>query len=396
MGNQKQLFLQLLGQTSPNPLLIEIARAQGVYMYTPQGKEIIDLISGVSVSNIGHCHPRVVQAVQKQVETYMHLMVYGELVQTPQISLAQVLTSMLPKHLQSVYLVNSGSEAVEGALKLAKRVTGRTKIITTYNAYHGSTHGALSVMGNEQFTKAFEPLLPQIHHIHFNSIEELECIDDTTACVIVEPIQSEAGIIPATIEFLSALRSKCSQTGALLIFDEIQNGFGRTGTMFAFEQYGVEPDILCLAKGMGGGMPIGAFVASKDHMDCFTHNPILGHITTFGGHPVSSAAAHACISELIEHTEILDEMPKKSQLFIELLSAHSKVKQVRGRGLFLAVELESSAQVHALIAKGLECGVLLDFFLFCDTHFRIAPPLIITKQQIIESCNRICKALDEI
>ncbi|OQA97002.1 MAG: Acetylornithine/acetyl-lysine aminotransferase [Bacteroidetes bacterium ADurb.Bin217] len=396
MISQKQLFLQLLGQTSPNPLLIEVERAQGVYMYTPQGKQIIDVISGVSVSNLGHCHPRVVAAVQQQAQTYMHLMVYGELVQTPQVALAQIINSLLPEQLQSVYFVNSGSEAVEGALKLAKRVTGRSHIISTHNAYHGSTHGALSVMGNKDFTKSFEPLLPHVDFIHFNSIDDLKCITEQTACVIIEPIQSEAGIIEASKEFLQELRLQCSRTGTLLIFDEVQNGFGRTGPMFAFEHYGVIPDILCIAKGMGGGMPIGAFVSSKQHMDCFTHSPILGHITTFGGHPVSAAAAHACVSELIENTEILRDIESKSDLFVSLLQQHPKVKQIRGKGLFLAVELESNEQVHALIHRGLEHGVLLDFFLFCDTHFRIAPPLIITPDEIIESCKRICKALDEI
>lgn len=396
MSSQKQLFLQYLGQTSPNPLLIEVERAKGIYMYTPQGAQIIDLISGVSVSNLGHCHPRVVEAVKQQAETYMHLMVYGEIVQTPQVALAQKITSLLPAQLQSVYFVNSGSEAVEGALKLAKRVTGRSKIISTHNAYHGSTHGALSILGNQEFTKSFEPLLPQIEFIHFNCIEHIEHIDNETACVIIEPIQSEAGIIAASQEFVIALRNKCTQTGTILIFDEVQNGFGRTGTMFAFEHYGVTPDIICFAKGMGGGMPIGAFVSSKEHMDCFTCNPVLGHITTFGGHPVSAAAALACVSELIENKDIIAHTHAKSELFKSLLQIHPKVKSIRGRGLFLAVELESSAQVHALIAKGIEHGVLLDFFLFCDTHFRIAPPLIISNEQIIESCTRICKALDEI
>jgi len=396
MLNQRQLFLQVLAQTSPNPLLLEVVKASGIYMYTNTNKEIIDLISGVSVSNLGHCHTKVVEAVKKQAETYMHLMVYGEIIQSPQVQLAQKITSILPSNLQSVYLVNSGSEAVEGALKLAKRVTKRTKIISTHNAYHGSTHGALSIMGNDDFKENYKPLLPEIEFIPFNAIDELSNIDEQTACVILEPIQSEAGIIAANKEYLEALRHQCTKTGTLLIFDEVQNGFGRTGKMFGFEHYNVVPDIICFAKGMGGGMPIGAFVASKELMDCFTNNPILGHITTFGGHPVSAAAALACITELIENPSIIKHVEEKSQLFISLLSKHPKVKSIRGKGLFLAVELESSKQVHALISKGLEHGVLLDFFLFCDTHFRIAPPLIITNEQIIESCNRIYKALDEL
>jgi len=396
MLNQRQLFLQVLAQTSPNPLLLEVVKASGIYMYTNTNKEIIDLISGVSVSNLGHCHTKVVEAVKKQAETYMHLMVYGEIIQSPQVQLAQKITSILPSNLQSVYLVNSGSEAVEGALKLAKRVTKRTKIISTHNAYHGSTHGALSIMGNDDFKENYKPLLPEIEFIPFNAIDELSNIDEQTACVILEPIQSEAGIIAANKEYLEALRHQCTKTGTLLIFDEVQNGFGRTGKMFGFEHYNVVPDIICFAKGMGGGMPIGAFVASKELMDCFTNNPILGHITTFGGHPVSAAAALACITELIENPSIIKHVEEKSQLFISLLSKHPKVKSIRSKGLFLAVELESSKQVHALISKGLEHGVLLDFFLFCDTHFRIAPPLIITNEQIIESCNRIYKALDEL
>lgn len=394
--HQRQIFLQLLGQTSPSPLMLEVEKASGVYMYTPQGKEIIDLISGVSVSNLGHCHPKVVDAVVKQAQTYMHLMVYGEIVQSPQVQLAQILTSLLPKHLQSVYLVNSGSEAVEGALKLAKRVTGRSKIVSTLQAYHGSTHGALSVMGSDVYKQNYGPLLPHIEFIPFNDINALSIIDDATACVIIEPIQSEAGIIAADKKYLEALRKKCNETGTLLIFDEVQNAFGRTGKMFAFEHYGVEPDIICFAKGMGGGMPIGAFVSSKEKMDCFTNNPILGHITTFGGHPVSAAAAVACITELIENKEIISQVESKSQLFQTLLMHHPKVKSIRGKGLFMAVELQSNEQVYALIQKGLEQGVLLDFFLFCDSHFRIAPPLIITNEQIVESCKRICKALDEI
>lgn len=396
MRTQRQLFLELLGQTSPEPLLLEVERAHGVYLYTPEGKAVIDLISGVSVSNLGHTHPKVVAAATEQLQKYMHIMVYGEVVQTPQVQLAELVLSLLPKSFSSLYLVNSGSEAVEGALKLAKRVTGRSKIISTIHAYHGSTHGALSVLGNEAYKTSFCPLLPDVEFMQYNVIEDLTSIDNRTACVIIEPIQSEAGIIVPDVAYLEALRKKCTETGTLLIFDEVQNGFGRTGTMFAFEHFHVIPDILCFAKGMGGGMPIGAFAASKDHMDTFTVNPILGHITTFGGHPVCAAAAYACVKELAENNDIIASVAQKEALFRSLLEKHSKIRSIRGKGLFLAVELVSSKLVHALIHKALEHGVLLDFFLFCDTHFRIAPPLIISEQEIRMACEQICGALDEL
>lgn len=396
MRTQRQLFLELLGQTSPEPLLLEVERAHGVFLYTPEGKTVIDLISGVSVSNLGHTHPNVVAAATEQLQKYMHIMVYGEVVQTPQVQLAELLISLLPKSFSSVYLVNSGSKAVEGALKLAKRVTKRSKIISTIDAYHGSTHGALSVLGNELYKTNFRPLLPNVDFMRYNSIDDLTNIDEHTACVIIEPIQSEAGIIVPDIEYLQALRKKCTETGTLLIFDEVQNGFGRTGKMFAFEHFQIIPDILCFAKGMGGGMPIGAFAASKEHMDTFTVNPILGHITTFGGHPVCAAASYACVKELKENTDIIASVPQKEALFRSLLQNHPKIRSIRGKGLFLAVELISSKLVHALIHKALEHGVLLDFFLFCDTHFRIAPPLIISEQEIRMACEQICNALDEL
>ncbi|MCL2329283.1 MAG: aspartate aminotransferase family protein [Bacteroidetes bacterium] len=393
---QRQLFLQLLGQTSPAPLMLEVERAQGIYMYTPEGRNVIDLISGVSVSNLGHCHPKVVAAVQRQAETYMHLMVYGEVVQSPQVQLAQLLTSILPKELQSVYLVNSGSEAIEAALKLAKRVTGRRKIISCYNAYHGSTHGALSVMGGAEFKRNYEPLLPEVSHIHFNSLADIELINTETACVIVEVLQGEAGIVAATPQFLTALRTKCSETGTLLIFDEVQTAFGRTGTMFAFEHYNIVPDIICFAKGLGGGMPIGALVSSKQNMDCFTHNPVLGHITTFGGHPVSAAAALASLQELVDNKSLIAGIEQKSQLFISLLQHHKAIKSIQGKGLFLSVELASRDMVFAFIPKALEYGILTDTFLFCETHIRIAPPFIITETEIHEACGRLLGALDEV
>ncbi len=395
MVSQRQLFLNHLGQTSPNACALEIERAEGIYMYTPDGKKITDLISGVSVSNLGHCHPKVVSAVKKQAETYMHLMVYGELLQSPQVQLATKIANLLPNPLSSVYLVNSGSEAVEGALKLAKRVTKRTKIISTINAYHGSTHGALSVLGSDEYKTNYGPLLPNVHFVEYNNIDQLSVIDEETACIILEPIQSESGIIVGTDEYLQAVRKKCDETGALLIFDEVQNGFGRTGKMFAFEHSNVIPDIITFAKGIGGGMPIGAFAASKPHMDCLTYNPMLGHITTFGGHPVSSAAALACVTEL-EESNLIEESVSKAELFKELLLPHPKISSIRGKGLFFAIEFCDKNLLAKFMEKSIENGFLADQFLFCDTHFRIAPPLIITEDEIRTVCAQILKAIDEL
>ncbi|MFO7869483.1 MAG: aspartate aminotransferase family protein [Bacteroidales bacterium] len=396
MHTQRQLFSQLLGQTSPEPLSLEVEHARGVYMYTPQGDNVIDIISGVSASNLGHTHPKIVAAVKEQAEKYMHLMVYGEIIQSPQVQLAKLVLSLLPDSISSLFLVNSGSEAVEGALKLAKRVTGRPKIISTHNAYHGSTHGALSVLGNDYFKENYKPLLPDVHFIHYNNHEDLQEIDTNTACVIIEPVQSEAGIIIPDNSYLQALRRKCTETGTLLIFDEVQNGFGRTGKMFGYQHSEVVPDIICFAKGLGGGMPIGAFAASKEHMDTFSHNPVLGHITTFGGHPVSAAAALANVHELVTNTELITEIPEKEKLFKDLLLTHPRVQSIRSRGLFMAVELDSPQSVVKLIQTALKHGVLTDYFLFCETHFRIAPPLIITHDEIREACERLHKALDEL
>lgn len=376
--------------------MLEVVRAQGIYMFTPEGKDIIDLISGVSVSNLGHCHPRIVAAVQQQAEKYMHLMVYGEVVQSPQVQFAQLLTSILPEQLQSVYLVNSGSEAIEAALKLAKRVSGRRKMVSCYKAYHGSTHGALSLMGGSELKRNYEPLLPEVSHIQFNSLADLDRVTEETACVLTEVFQGEAGFVAASQEFLTALRKKCSEVGALLIFDEVQTGFGRTGKMFAFEHYGVVPDIICFAKGLGGGMPIGALVSSKANMDSFTHNPMLGHITTFGGHPVSAAAALASLQELLENKELIGSIERKSRLFVSLLQHHKSIQSIQGQGLFLSVELPTREIAIALMHKALEFGVLIDTFLFCETHIRIAPPFIISDEEIHEACNRLMRAIDAV
>lgn len=395
MLNLRQLFLKHVAQTSESPLLLEVERAEGVYLFGPDGKRYFDLISGVSVSNVGHCHPRVVEAVKEQVSKYMHLMVYGEYIQYSQVRFAQRLTSLLPENLDNVYFVNSGSEAVEGALKLAKRYTGRSEIISFINAYHGSTHGALSIMGDEEQKRAFRPLLPDVRHIHFNSIPDLEQITNNTACVIVEPVQGEAGIISPANGFLDLLRKRCNQTGTLLIFDEIQTGLGRTGKMFAFEKYGVVPDVLLLAKAIGGGMPLGAFISSKEIMSCLSYDPPLGHITTFGGHPVSCSAALASLDVIIDE-KLVDGAEEKAQVFIDKLGKHPKVKSIRADGLFMAVEIGSFDKILKLMKVALNNGIVLDWFLFCNTAFRIAPPLCITIKECNDAADLLLKSLDDI
>jgi len=395
MLSLRQLFLQHVAQTSESPLSLEVERAEGVYLFGPDGKRYIDLISGVSVSNVGHCHPRVIEAVNIQASKYMHLMVYGEYIQYPQVRFAQRLTAILPETLNNVYFVNSGSEAVEGALKLAKRYTGRSEIISFINAYHGSTHGALSVMGNEEPKRAFRPLLPDIKQIRYNSLPDLDQISPKTACVIIEPVQGEAGIISPVDNFLVKLRNRCSETGTLLIFDEIQTGLGRTGKMFAFEKYNVVPDILLLAKAMGGGMPLGAFISSKEIMSCLSYDPPLGHITTFGGHPVSCAAAIAALDVLMDE-KLIDGVDEKAKVFIDKLSKHPNVKAIRADGLFMAVEIGSFEIILKLIRIALNKGVVLDWFLFCDTAFRVAPPLSITIKECHEAADLLLKSLDDI
>jgi acetylornithine/succinyldiaminopimelate/putrescine aminotransferase len=393
MISQRQLFLQHVGQTSDFPLQLEIDRAEGIYMFDRNEKSYIDLISGVSVSNVGHLHPKVVKAIKDQLEKYMHLMVYGEYIQTPQVEFAKKLTNLLPENLNSVYFVNSGSEAIEGALKLAKRYTGRSEIISFKNAYHGSTHGALSVMGNEEFKNSFRPLLPDVNFLNFNSYEDLNLISEKTACVLVEPVQGEAGIRLPGENYLTKLRDRCHKVGALLIFDEIQTGFGRIGKLFAFEEYNVVPDIMTIAKGMGGGMPIGAFVSSNKIMSSFKTNPILGHITTFGGHPVSCAAACASLDVLINE-KIIDDVKRKGDLFRKYLN-HSEIKEIRGLGLFMAVELSDFNQVKKVIDVAIEKGLVTDWFLFHDSAFRIAPPLIISEDQIKQACDILNESIEE-
>ena len=386
----RKQFLRHVGQTSDAPLMIEVARAEGIYFYTPEGRQYVDLVSGVSVSNVGHGNPAVVEAVCAQARDYMHIMVYGEMVERPQVKYATTIAELLPAPLESVYFVNSGAEAVEGALKLAKRYTHRTEIVSFLNAYHGSTHGAMSVMGGEAFVGAYRPLLPDTRKLRYNCFEDLAQITERTACVLVEPVQGEGGVRPPAAGFLEALRARCSAVGALLIFDEIQTGFGRSGEMFALFKYGVTPDILCLAKALGGGMPLGAFVSSNEIMAGFRSDPPLGHITTFGGHPVCCAAGLAALEYIREH-DLARQAEAKGRLFEELLKDHPAVVESRRSGLLLAVELGASERLFRAMELLGKAGYLSDWFLFCDTAFRISPPLTITEEQIRECCADICE-----
>lgn len=394
MLTQRQLFLNHLAQTSETPLALEIEKAEGVYLYDVLGKRYMDLISGISVSNVGHRHPKVLSAIQSQLDKYMHLMVYGEYIQNPQVQLAKLLADNLPENLNSVYYVNSGSEAIEGAMKLAKRFTGRTEIISFQNGYHGSTHGSLSIMGNEEFKNSFRPLLPDTKQIEYNNFKQIEQITERTASVVVETIQGEAGAILPQQDFLRALRKRCDETGALLIADEIQCGFGRTGKLFAFQHYNFVPDILCIAKGMGGGMPIGAFISSKKIMGSLANNPILGHITTFGGNPVCCAASIATLQVLLEE-KLMGQVDSKEKLIRSLLK-HPKVKSINGKGLLLSVVFDSYEQNKAIIDKCIEKGIITDWFLFNSHSMRIAPPLTITADEITFACEMILKSVDEV
>lgn len=394
MISQRHLFLQYLAQTSDAPLMLEIEKAEGVKMFDKNGKAYIDLISGIGVSNVGHRHPKVIQAVKDQLDKYLHLMVYGEFIQSPQVKLAEALVKTLPPGLDNVYFVNSGSEAVEGAIKLAKRVTGRYEIISFKNAYHGSTTGSLALNGNEYFKQAFRPLMPGIRHLNYNKEEDLEFITTNTSAVIVESIQGEAGVRVPENNFLKKLRVRCSETGTLLIVDEIQAGFGRTGTFWGFENFDIIPDIVVCAKGMGGGMPIGAFIAPKELMKELSLNPVLGHITTFGGHPVSCAAALATVN-IVQEEKLSEQVSEKEKLFIKLLQ-HPLIHSVRHKGLMMAVEMESFEILKKTIDKAIMKGVLTDWFLFCDNAMRIAPPLVINEEEIKVSCNLILETMDEI
>ena len=387
----RDIFYRNIGLPSNFPLGIEIERAEGIYMYSPDGKRYIDLVSGVAVSNVGHCHPKIVAAVKAQVEKYMHLMVYGEIIQSPQTLFAELLASLLPETLNCVYYVNSGSEATDGAVKLAKRFTGRFEICAFKNSYHGSGQGAMSFLGHESLKRRFRPLIPGSLFLDFNDFSSIKKITDRHAAVIVEPIQGEAGVIVPQKGFLQELRKRCDETGTLLIFDEIQTGFGRTGSLFYFQQENVVPDILCCAKAMGGGMPLGAFIASKTMMQCLTDNPTLGHITTFGGHPVSCAAALTQLQILLNEN-IIPTISEKGDLFIQKLNHHPAIKETRGKGLMLAVEMQSEAQCIQLLKNLTENGIITDPFIFNASSFRIAPPLTITMEEIGECCCRLEKS----
>ena len=392
MLTPRQLFLRHQAQTSEFPLLLEIERAEGVYMYTPEGRAILDLIAGIGVSNVGHRHPRVVQAIKDQVDKYLHLMVYGELVQAPPAQLAQALAATLPAPLHTVYFTNSGTEAIEGALKLAKRHTGRTELVSSHNAYHGSTHGALSITGSEGFKNSYRPLLPGVTHVRFNDLADLTLITEHTAGVVLETVQGEAGVRLPLPGYLPAVRQRCTEVGALLILDEIQCGFGRTGTQWAFEQFGVVPDILVCAKGMGGGMPIGAFISSPAIMAGFQTNPILGHCTTFGGHPVSCAAALATLQVIQDENLLAGVAAKAARLRTQL--QHPAIREVRHCGLLMAVEFESFEVLKPIIDHALAHeGILTDWFLFCDNSLRIAPPLTITEAEIDAACAGLLRSI---
>ncbi|MBZ4190015.1 aspartate aminotransferase family protein [Niabella beijingensis] len=395
--NQRELFLRHVGQTSLAPLALEISSARGCHLFDVNNKEYIDLIGGISVANTGHGHPAVREAIDQQLDRYLHVMVYGEVIQSPQVQYARLLTDHLPDTLNSVYFTNSGAEAVEGAMKLAKRYTGRTRIIAAKNSYHGSTQGALSIIGDEYWRNAYRPLLPDILHIDYNSYSWLDQIDDSTACVILETIQAEGGVIAPDPHWLQAVRKRCTETRTLLVLDEIQAGFGRTGKLWGFEHFGIVPDILLLGKALGGGMPLGAFVSNRDIMITLADNPVLGHITTFGGHPVSCAAGQAALQVLLNES-LPQSVSQKEQLFLSLLR-HPSIKSIRSFGLWMAVEFDSFETNKKVIDRLLQhegTGVFTDWFLFAASCFRICPPLTITSEEINKACRIINSVLDQI
>ncbi len=389
----RDLFFRHIGQTSPFPIGLEVSAAEGVFIYDSSGKKYSDMISGISVSNLGHGNPRIKQAIKDQTDKYIHTMVYGEHIQSPQIEFAGRLTSILPSGLNSVFFTNSGSEAVEGAMKLSKRYTGRYEIIACRNGYHGNTHGAQSLMDREYLSGKYRPFLPGIRFIDYDNIDSLKNITKKTAAVFTEVIQGDIGVKIASDNFMQALRKKCDETGSLLIFDEIQTGFGRTGRMFAFEHYGIYPDVLLIAKAMAGGMPAGALISERKIMQVFSCNPILGFISTFGGHPVSIAAAVSAIDELIagKYTEHVEE---KENLIISLLK-HPFIKQIRSKGLLMAVDMEDSNIVKKVMMKAMQKGLLVDWFLYNDQCIRLAPPLIINQNEIYDACTILLESIDE-
>jgi acetylornithine/succinyldiaminopimelate/putrescine aminotransferase len=394
MPTHRQLFLQHIAQTSDAPLLTEVERAEGCRMFTTDGREIIDLISGIGVSSVGHRHPKVVAAIQAQLDKYLHLMVYGEFVQGPQALLGQALAATLPNSLSVCYFVNSGSEATEGAMKLAKRFTGRSNFVAAEHAYHGSTQGALSIGGSESFKRNYRPLLPGVQQVAFGSQAAIEAINGYTAAAIFETVQGEAGVKGASAEWWQAVRQKCTDTNTLLILDEIQCGFGRTGSMWAFEQFNIVPDILLTAKAMGGGLPLGAFIARPEIMHVLRKQPVLGHISTFGGHPLSCAASLAAL-QVLQNEQLVPQVEQKATR-IKAQLKHPLIIGIRNIGLMMAVELGSFEINKAVIDHALELGLLTDWFLHCDTALRIAPPLTITNAEIDSACALLLKALNKV
>lgn len=395
MNRKQDLFLRHVAQTSPEPLGLEIVSASGCKLFDVNGKEYLDLISGVSVSNLGHNNNEINNAVIEQINKHTHLLVYGEFVQSAQVEFAELLCSVLPKELNNVYFVNSGAEAIDGAMKLSKRVTGKPEIISCKNAYHGSTHGPLSIMGSEEYKAAYRPLLPDTRLIEFGNFDDLNFITDRTAAVIIEPVQAEAGVRTAKKEYFKALSSRCKEVGAMLVFDEVQTGFGRTGKLFALEHFDVTPDILVLAKALGGGYPLGAFIANEKIMKTLTYNPVLGHITTFGGHPVSCAAGLAALKIMLRE-KYFNEVAKKEKMFVSLLSDMPHVKEIRSAGLLMAIEFNSFDISSKVIKALLNNGVISDWFLFSPESLRIAPPLIISEDEIAAGCEKIKKIVNEI
>lgn len=395
MSNLRTLFYRYCAQTSPTPIELEIIKAEGIYLTDSANKKYMDLISGISVSNVGHCHPKVVEAIKNQAEKYMHLMVYGEYIYAPQVKLAEKLATILPSHLNTTYFVNSGSEAIEGAIKVARKYTQRSELISCVNAYHGSTLGALSIMGNIDYKQHFTPLIPDTKSIRFGNKEDLSLISNKTAAIVIEAIQAEAGIRIAGNEYWQMLQQRCKETNTLIICDEIQTGFGRTGKMFGFEYAGFSPDIITIAKGFGGGMPIGAFISSNEIMSSITNNPILGHISTFGGHPVTTAAALATI-EVIEEENLLQNIPEKAEIFRKLISDAPNVLDFRQAGLMMALEFESFDINKKIIDTCLNKGIITDWFLFDAKSMRIAPPLTISTEEINLACDVILDVLKNL
>lgn len=394
MLSQRHLFLQHVAQTSDAPLALEIESAEGVYLKDVFGKKYIDLISGIGVSALGHCHPRIVEAIQKQAEKYAHTLVYGEFIQAPQVQLAKFLTDLLPQNLSSVYFTNSGAETTEGAMKLAKRYTGRTELISCYNSYHGSTQGALSLNGDEYFKSNYRPLLPNTRQIRYNNFDDILLITPKTAAIFLEPVQAEAGVITPDNGYLQAVRKRCTETGTLLVFDEIQTGCGRTGSLFRFQTENVLPDILLLGKAFGGGLPLAAFISDNNIMKVLQYNPVLGHITTFGGNAVCCAAGLASLQEIVEH-KLYNDVEQKAQLFIQLLQ-HDAIKKINYCGLMMAVYLDNFESLKKVINICLENGLITDWFLFANNCMRIAPPLIINETEIRIACQIILNALDNV